>query len=107
MVGDGNMLYLTLRPGYGYYSYYPYTDASDSSGGAVESPSDSLVVMNLSQDTLDERSHTSNAEGEFLARRTLLKSAMQAQGFQSSSLRFGPSCSLGSGLAPPEASGWR
>jgi hypothetical protein len=55
MVGDGDMLYLTLRPGYGYYYYYPYAEAQDSSGAEVEAPSDSLVVMNLSQDTLDER----------------------------------------------------
>lgn len=54
MVGDGSMLYLTLRPGYGYYYYYPY-GAEDSSGGTVETPSDTLSVINLSQDTLDER----------------------------------------------------
>ena len=56
MVGDGNMLYLTLRPSYGWYYYYPYAETADAVGGtAPETPSDKLVVMNLSQDTLDER----------------------------------------------------
>ena len=55
MVADGDYLYMTLRPGYGYYYYYPVGVASDGSTTAVESPSDTLSVINLSQDTLDER----------------------------------------------------
>lgn len=42
-----------------------------------------LVDMGTPWDTLDERSHTRNAEGEVLARRLLLKDAMQKAGFSS------------------------
>lgn len=51
--------------------------------GLAEPGSCALVDMGTPWDTLDERSHTSNAEGEALARRTLLKEEMQRQGFQS------------------------
>lgn len=51
--------------------------------GLAEPGTCALVDMGTPFDTLDERSHTTNAEGEVLARRTVLKEAMQRQGFQS------------------------
>src|SRR5262249_43747861 len=56
MVGDGDHLYLTLRPSYGYYYYYPY-GVADSAGTSSEpeTPSDTLSVVNLANDKLDVR----------------------------------------------------
>jgi hypothetical protein len=56
MVADGTYLYMTQRPSYYGYYYYGVAESSDSVGGtATESPSDSLSVINLANDKLDER----------------------------------------------------